>query len=96
MPGPPAARTFKKHVLAWRTLGTGYQHEFFTHALAFTEWFGWESGLYDTIIRTDSQSITKHDITFKTGTGIATGEQFLARNLSYFDAIFFSACARSI
>ena len=26
---------------------------------------------------------------FKTGTGIATGEQFLAHNLDYFDAIFF-------
>ena len=53
------------------------------------ERLGWESGLYDTIIRTDSQSITKQPIQFKTGTGIATGEQFLARNLNYFDAIFF-------
>ena len=26
---------------------------------------------------------------FKTGTGIATGEQFLVRDLDYFDAIFF-------
>jgi uncharacterized protein len=50
---------------------------------------GWESGLYDTIIRTDSQSITKSPILFKQGTGIAANEQFLARNLNYFDAIFF-------
>ena len=50
---------------------------------------GRESGDYDTYIRTDSQLITKQPITFATGTGIATGEQFLAHNLNYFDAIFF-------
>src|SRR5574341_542307 len=50
---------------------------------------GWQSGRYDTIIRTDSQPITKRPILFKAGTGIATAEQFLARNLTYFDAIFF-------
>ena len=60
-----------------------------THALSTIERLGWESGLYDTIIRTDSQPITKSPILFKQGTGIATGEQFLARNLDYFDAIFF-------
>ena len=37
----------------------------------------------------DSQSITKSPILFRQGTGIASGEQFLARNLNYFDAIFF-------
>ena len=41
------------------------------------------------VIRTDSQPITKQPITFKTGTGIATGEEFLAHNLDYYDAIFF-------
>src|SRR5207247_10848421 len=46
-------------------------------------------GAYDTYIRTDSQLITKHPIMFEIGTGIATGEQFLAHNLDYFDAIFF-------
>jgi len=40
-------------------------------------------------IRTDSQPITKHPITFPAGTGIATGEQFNVRNLNDFDAIFF-------
>jgi uncharacterized protein len=89
VPSPPAARTFKKHVLAWADVRNGYQHESITHALATIERLGWESGLYDTIIRTDSQSVTKREITFRTGTGIATGEQFLARNLNYFDAIFF-------
>lgn len=86
---PQAPRTFGKHVLAWADVRNGYQHESITHALATIERLGWESGLYDTIIRTDSQPITKQPILFETGTGIATGEQFLARNLTYFDAIFF-------
>lgn len=85
----PATRTFAKHVLAWADVRNGYQHDSITHALTTIERMGWESGAYDTIIRTDSQPITKRPILFKTGTGIATGEQFLARNLEYFDAIFF-------
>jgi len=84
-----APRTFPKHVLAWADVRNGYQHESITHALSTIERLGWESGIYDTIIRTDSQSITKSPILFRTGTGIASGEQFLARNLDYFDAIFF-------
>jgi type 1 glutamine amidotransferase len=85
----PAPRTFPKHVLAWADVRNGYQHDSITHALSVIERLGWESGLYDTIVRTDSQLITRQQILFKTGTGIATGEQFLARNLNYFDAIFF-------
>src|SRR5262245_38917989 len=87
--GSQAPRTFSKHVLAWADVRNGYQHDSITHALSTIERLGWESGLYDTIIRTDSQSITKSPILFKQGTGIATGEQFLARNLDYFGAIFF-------
>jgi uncharacterized protein len=79
----------RKHVLAWADVRSGYQHESISHALATIERLGRDSGLYDTFIRTDSQLITKQPITFATGTGIATGEQFLARNLNYFDAIFF-------
>jgi type 1 glutamine amidotransferase len=82
-------RVFPKHVLAWADVRNGYQHESITHALSTIERLGWQSGLYDTIIRTDSQSITKSPVLFKQGTGIASGEQFLARNLQYFDAIFF-------
>lgn len=84
-----APRTFSKHVLAWADVRNGYQHESITHALSTIERMGWESGVYDTVIRTDSQSITKSPILFRQGTGIASGEQFLARNLNYFDAIFF-------
>jgi type 1 glutamine amidotransferase len=82
---PPA----RKHVLAWADVRNGYQHEAISHAMATIERLGRESGLYDTYIRTDSQLVTKQPITFRTGTGIATGEQFLAHNLNYFDAIFF-------
>ena len=67
----------------------GYQHDSISHALATIERLGRQSGLYDTFIRTDSQLITKRPIDFGPGTGIATGESFQARNLDYFDAIFF-------
>jgi uncharacterized protein len=90
--GPTAKaqpKTFTRHVLAWADVRNGYQHESITHALATIERLGYQSGLWDTTIRTDSQPITKRPIQFKTGTGIATGEQFLARNLTYYDAIFF-------
>ena len=89
IPAPAAPAPPMKHVLAWADVRNGYQHDSISHALATIERLGRESGLYDTVIRTDSQLITKHPITFKTGTGIATGEQFLAHNLNYFDAIFF-------
>ena len=85
--GPPTP--VRKHVLAWADVRKGYQHDSISHALATIERLGRESGVYDTVIRTDSQPITKHPIIFKTGTGIATGEQFLARNLNDYDAIFF-------
>lgn len=67
----------------------GYQHDSISHAIATIERLGWESGLYDTTIRTDSQLITRRQIGFATNAGIAAGEEFLARNLNYFDAIFF-------
>jgi uncharacterized protein len=79
----------RKHVLAWADVRNGYQHEVISHALSVMERIGHQSGAYDMVIRTDSQPITKQPITFKTGTGIATGEEFLAHNLDYYDAIFF-------
>ena len=85
----PAEKTFKKRVLAWADVRKGYQHDSISHALATIERLGYESGVYETYIRTDSQPITKKPIEFPAGTGIATGEEFIARNLNYFDAIFF-------
>jgi len=85
----PAPKVFPKRVLAWADVRNGYQHESITHALATIERLGDASGQWETVIRTDSQPITKRPLTFKSGTGIATGEQFLARTLRDYDAIFF-------
>ena len=87
--GAPGPTPPKQHVLAWADVRNGYQHDSISHAIATIERLGYQSGAYDTYIRTDSQLITKHPITFVAGTGIATGADFLARNLNYFDAIFF-------
>jgi uncharacterized protein len=84
---PP--RLPRPRVLAWADVRNGYQHDSISHAVATIERLGRESGAYDTFIRTDSQLITKHAITFPAGTGIASGEQFNVRNLNDFDAIFF-------
>ena len=79
----------RKRVLAWADVRNGYQHDSISHAVATIERLGRQSGAYDTFIRTDSQLITRHPITFAAGTGIATGESFNVRNLDDFDAIFF-------
>jgi type 1 glutamine amidotransferase len=86
---PPHAQPAPKRVLAWADVRNGYQHDSISHAIATIERLGRASGAYDTFIRTDSQLITKHPITFPAGTGIASGEQFNVRNLNDFDAIFF-------
>ena len=86
---PAQSSNGRKRVLAWADVRNGYQHDSISHALATVERLGRESGVYDTVIRTDSQPITKRPILFKVGTGIATGEQFRARNLNDSDAIFF-------
>ena len=87
--GGQADRGVRKHVLAWADVRNGYQHDVISHAFAVIERIGHESGAYDTFFRTDSQLITKQPIRFGAGTGIASGEQFLAHNLEFFDAIFF-------
>ena len=94
---PGIAAGARKHVLAWADVRNGYQHDSISHAVATIERLGRASGAYDTFIRTDSQLITKHPITFPPGTGIAAGPDgtgmaiggFNVRNLDYFDAIFF-------
>src|SRR5262249_60385259 len=76
-PAPPM-----KHVLAWADVRNGYQHEAISHAIATIERLGRQSGLYDTYIRTDSQLITKQPI-------MLGARPSNAKNLNYFDAIFF-------
>ncbi len=63
--GPPGGRRpqalrARKVVLAWADTRNGIaQHEFTSHALSVIERLGYESGAYDTFIRTDSNIIAK-------------------------------------
>src|SRR5690348_1735901 len=81
--GPQRPRT-RKVVLAWADTRNGIaQHDSTSHALSVIERLGYESGLYDTFIRTDSNIISK---TPKRTTGeAASGGPTLAN----VDAIFF-------
>ena len=55
--GPPRVRT-RKTVLAWADTRNGIaQHDSVSHALAVIERLGYESGAYDTFIRTDSNIV---------------------------------------
>jgi len=81
----------KKKVLAIGDVHTGYQHDSVSHALATVERLGRESGLFVTYIRTDTQLVTKDKI-YGTGRYAAPPQGTRgvnARNLDYFDAIFF-------
>lgn len=80
-----------KRVLAIGDVHTGYQHDSVSHALATIERLGRESGLFVTSIRTDTQLVTKSPV-YGTGKYAAppTGTRGTnARNLNFFDAIFF-------
>jgi hypothetical protein len=78
-----SART-RKAVLAWADTRNGIaQHDSVSHALAVIERLGYESGLYDTYIRTDSNIISKQPM--MTDGKPASG----GPSLSTVDAIFF-------
>ena len=88
-PVTPDPYTGKKKLLAIGDVHTGYQHDSVSHALATIEQMGRRSGDYITYIRTDTQLITKGKI-YGTGKYAATGTRSVnAKNLDYFDAIFF-------
>jgi hypothetical protein len=81
----------KKKVLAIGDVHTGYQHDSVSHALATIERLGRETGLFVTYIRTDTQLITKSKV-YGTGKYSAPPQGTRgvnAKNLDYFDAIFF-------
>ena len=81
--GRGAART-RKAVLAWADTRNGQaQHDSVSHALSVIERLGYESGAYDTFIRTDSNIISKSPL--KTTGQPASG----GPNLNNVDAIFF-------
>ena len=82
-PGRGAPRV-RKTVLAWADTRNGIaQHDSVSHALAVIERIGYESGAYDTYIRTDSHIISKTPQ--KTSGEPASG----GPNLNNVDAIFF-------
>jgi len=79
--GRPAGR---KVVLAWADTRNGIaQHDSVSHALATIERLGYESGLWDTYIRTDSNIASYHP-RMTTGQPASGGPSF-----SNVDAIFF-------
>ena len=81
--GAPRART-RKVVLAWADTRNGIaQHDSTSHALAVIERLGYESGVYDTYIRTDSNIITNKPL-MTTGQPASGGP-----SLANVDAIFF-------
>jgi uncharacterized protein len=81
--GAPAPRV-RKAVLAWADTRNGIaQHDSTSHALAIIERLGYESGAYDTYIRTDSNVIAKRALT--TDGKPASG----GPSLENVDAIFF-------
>jgi hypothetical protein len=71
-------------LLAWADTRNGQaQHDFTSHALAIVERLGYESGLWDTYIRTDSNIVA--NTAFKTDGTPASG----GPSLSSVDGIFF-------
>jgi uncharacterized protein len=82
--GPPARPRTRKVVLAWADTRNGIaQHESVSHALSVIERLGYESGAYDTFIRTDS-NIVARDPKRTSGEPASGGP-----NLRMVDAIFF-------
>jgi type 1 glutamine amidotransferase len=66
----------KKHILV---IGEekGYRHESVSHAMAAIERLGIETGLWDSILRTDTEALTKKKL------------EYNAKNLTAFDAVLF-------
>ena len=77
-------RSVRKVVLAWADTRNGIaQHDSVSHALALIERLGYESGLWDTYIRTDSNIASYHP-QMSTGQPASGGPNF-----NNVDAIFF-------
>ena len=64
---------------------SGFHHDSISHALAVVEQIGRQSGAYVTMIRTDSQLLTKGQIV---GRDRYEGRGVNARTLDFYDAIF--------
>ena len=83
--GQPDPWPGRKHLLAVADVQTGFHHDSISHAIATVEQIGRQSGAYMTMIRTDSQLMTKGQIA---GQGRYEGRGVNARTLDYYDAIF--------
>src|SRR5204862_2948288 len=82
--GRGAAVRQRKAVLAWADTRNGIaQHESVSHALAVIERLGYESGAYDTYIRTDSNIVAERPL-MTTGMPASGGP-----SLANIDGIFF-------
>lgn len=76
-----------KKLLIIADVQTGWHHDSINHAMGVIEQMGREHGEWATVIRTDSQLITKAPIV---GQGTRYAGKFVnARNLDQFDAVFF-------
>ena len=86
-PAPAAPRPDpwpgQKKVLALADVSTAFQHDSVSHALATIERLGRENGVYMTIIRTDTQLVTKSPV-MNNGAPVLN-----SKNLDFFDAVFF-------
>lgn len=85
--GLPDPYVGKKKLLIWADVQTGFHHDDINHAMAVIERLGRETGAYVSVIRTDSQVVTKQPIVGR-GTRY-NGRSINARNLNQYDAIFF-------
>lgn len=74
-----------KKLLAVADVQSGFHHDSISHALATVEQIGRKANAYVTMIRTDSQLITKGQVI---GKGRYEGRGVNARTLDYYDAIF--------
>ena len=74
-----------KKLLAVADVQSGFHHDSISHALATVEQIGRKANAYVTMIRTDSQLITKGQVV---GKGRYEGRGVNARTLDYYDAIF--------
>ena len=77
-PAPHAKQTHLKHVLV---IGEtkGFEHDSVSAAMTAIYDMGKESGLWDTMVRTDTELLTKKDL------------QRNGKNLNYFDAVVFAS-----
>jgi uncharacterized protein len=74
-----------KKLLFVADVQAGYHHDSLNHAMATVERLGRQSGVYATVIRTDSQLITKQPIVAQ---GKYAGGNINVKPLDFYDAVF--------